>query len=89
MDVIDIGATDIEEPVSININDTPSVNFGSGIELLMNDKNRPGNENVKLDLGDLNDLESELNDLSEGASKAPAPTSNNNSNSIFLFHRFI
>jgi hypothetical protein len=82
MDVIDIGATDIEEPVSININDTPSVNFGSGIELLMNDKNRPGNENVKLDLGDLNDLENELNDLSEGASKAPAPTSNNDSKTL-------
>lgn len=82
MNVIDIGATDIDDPVSINISDSPAVNFGSGIELLMNDKTRQGNDNLKLDLGDLNDLENELNDLSEGASAAPAPTSNGNSKSL-------
>jgi hypothetical protein len=72
MDVIDIGASSLEEPVSININDNPTsspkVSFGSGIELLMNDKNKSSSaDNIKLDLGDLNDLENELNDLSSGA----------------------
>ena len=43
MDIIDIGENDID-PVSIKINDQgntgPSVNFGDGIELLMNDKKK-------------------------------------------------
>lgn len=76
MDVIDIGAADLGEPVSINISDTPKVNFGAGIELLMNDKNKPSNDGGKVDLGDLNDLEQELNDLSETAT---ASASANNS----------
>lgn len=72
MDIIDIGATDINEPVSINISDSaPKVNFGAGIELLMNDKNKSASDNIKVDLGDLNDLEQELNTLSETASSAP------------------
>lgn len=55
----------------------PSVNFGSGIELLMNDKNKkPGgkkSEGTDIDLGDLNDLEAELNCLSQDVISA-APT---------------
>jgi hypothetical protein len=46
----------------------PSVNFGSGIELLMNDKKKSGGkkaEGTDIDLGDLNDLEAELNGLAE------------------------
>jgi hypothetical protein len=40
MEVIDIGL-DTLEPISINISDNkPSVNFGSGIELLMNEKRK-------------------------------------------------
>ena len=57
----------------------PSVNFGGGIELLMNDKRKndssknPSND-VKLD--DLNDLENQLNDLSADIeSKSPKPKS--------------
>jgi hypothetical protein len=51
--------------------DLPSVNFGSGIELLMNDKLKKGSsgDSSKLsdiDLGDLTELEKELNDLSSG-----------------------
>jgi len=46
----------------------PSVNFGSGIELLMNDKRKndgsKSNQSTDIDLGDINDLENELNDLS-------------------------
>ena len=44
----------------INLSDTPTVSFGPGIELLMNDK--PKKETVSVT--DLDKLESELNDLS-------------------------
>ena len=39
--VIDLGA--IDEPIEINLNpvEQKQVNFGDGIELLMNDKNAP------------------------------------------------
>jgi hypothetical protein len=44
MEVIDLGLNDLE-PISIQFNDnepssSSSVNFGSGIELLMNDKKK-------------------------------------------------
>ena len=42
------------------------VNFGPGIELLMNDKKRSSSNNINIDLGDLDKLESDLNDLSSG-----------------------
>jgi hypothetical protein len=62
MEVIDLGLSDLE-PVSLNFNDSkPSVNFGSGIELLMNDKKRASS--INLDLGELDTLESELNEIS-------------------------
>ena len=58
----------------------PSVNFGSGIELLMNDKRTSssskkdgGSGDSDIDLGDLENLENELNGLSD---------SNSNSNNI-------
>ena len=53
----------------------PSVNFGSGVELLMNDRNKkPDGKNTEgtdIDLGDLNDLEAELNGLSQDVTSAP------------------
>jgi hypothetical protein len=71
MESIEIGLNDLE-PVSINLhkNDASSapsskVNFGPGIELLMNGKSRSAaNENITLDLGDLDKLEEEMNELS-------------------------
>ena len=68
MEVIDIGLTDLE-PISFNIEDNfndpkPSVNFGPGIELLMNEKKMSGSANTNVDLGDLDRLENELNELS-------------------------
>jgi len=71
MEEINIGLSDLE-PISLNFNDgpssfgePPSVNFGSGIELLMNDKKRSNSSgNINIDLGDLDKLENELNDLS-------------------------
>ena len=64
-EIIDIGLDNLE-PVSINIGNLshPSVNFGSGIELLMNDKKRSNSNSVAVDLGELDNLEKELNDLS-------------------------
>ena len=39
MEVIDIGPPPFLEPISVEEKSGPSVNFGPGIELLMNDKN--------------------------------------------------
>jgi len=73
MEVIDIGLSDLE-PVSFNLYEpgqsgsssraAPSVNFGPGIELLMNDKQRAASTSTNVDVTDLDDLESELNELS-------------------------
>lgn len=53
---------DIHIPIQSN-----SINFGGGIELLMNDKRRPDkhNDNVDINISDLNALETELNELTE------------------------
>ena len=62
-----------DEPMSAE--PKPSVNFGSGIELLMNDKRKsdPNKKGGDIDIDDLNDLENELNDLSDVISpKAPS-----------------
>ena len=69
MEVIDIGLNDLE-PVNLQFTDSapPSsngVNFGPGIELLMNDKKKSASFSTDVDLGELNRLESELNELSE------------------------
>lgn len=69
-EVIDIGITKIDDNTpSIKINNSPpdtpkSVNFGLGLDMLMNDKKR-SNSATKSDINmdDLNNLESELNDL--------------------------
>jgi hypothetical protein len=78
-DVINI---DLDEIPSIDLNETsssskPSVNFGGGIELLMNDKRKSDGKskfsNDDIGLSDINNLENELNDLvEEPASSAPA-----------------
>lgn len=78
-DVINI---DLDDIPSIDLNETsssskPSVNFGGGIELLMNDKRKSDGKskfsNDDIGLSDINDLENELNDLvEEPASSAPA-----------------
>jgi hypothetical protein len=80
MEVIDIGLDNLE-PISLNFNDdvssTQSVNFGGGIELLMNDKKKSSGNTV-IDLGELDKLENDLNDLSGvssgGASYTTPPT---------------
>jgi hypothetical protein len=61
---------DNSEPLNIDFNDGPvisqqessSSNLGMGFELLMNDKNKPSTSN-DIEIGDLDKLENELNDL--------------------------
>lgn len=69
MEVIEL--SDLE-PVSINLGGASS-NFGSGIELLMNEKNKSSSSSTRIDLGELDKLENELNELSS-ANTAPAPS---------------
>jgi hypothetical protein len=59
MEIIDINLGD-SEPIKMNLNDTSSYDFDSGVELLMNDKKRP---NTPVQLSNIEDLENELNDL--------------------------
>ena len=57
----------LDDITEINIGGKSSSNFGSGIELLMNDKKKSGGSNglsSDIDVNDLSNLEDELNDLS-------------------------
>ena len=78
METIDISLDNLDSFSNGNMA-TPSVNFGSGIELLMNDKKRPASgDNMHFDLGDLDALEQEMNELSgvtSGTSSANQHTS--------------
>ena len=60
-DIIEISELDWNSPAP------KSSNFGSGIELLMNDRAKEGSKKVSSDihLDDLNNLENELNNLTE------------------------
>jgi len=74
-EIIDIGKLNNESVININrsnsnndLSSRPSVNFGGGIELLMNEKKKDSRANspsADIDLGDLNKLENELNDLTD------------------------
>ena len=88
-----------EEIEIISLNDTPvinlnksdrrstsAVNFGGGIELLMNEKRKndgtttpPGD----IDLGDLTELENELNDLSKDIEQEPRNLRMNSKSDLF------
>lgn len=73
MEVVDIDLDNIPfsqdfHSIGKPTTEKPSVSFGGGIELLMNDKKRSSSMNTKIDLEDLNNLESELNDLSKTTS---------------------
>ena len=64
-DTIDISLGAIDESIG-----TPksSSNFGGGIELLMNEKVKESSSSPKgdnIDIGDLNDLEADLNNLAD------------------------
>lgn len=65
METIDLGITTLEEPMQINLNDMNSTGDANipGIELLMNDSVKKSGGS-KIDVGDLDNLEDELNNLS-------------------------
>ena len=68
LDLIDVPTINLNGSSTNSVSSgRPSVNFGGGIELLMNDKRlndgKGKKENIDIGLGDLNDLENELNDL--------------------------
>ena len=61
-----------------------SVNFGSGIELLMNDKKASSSNAVSdIDIDDLNNLENELNDLATSGSGSGSGSSSSRPNVHF------
>ena len=72
-EVIELNVNEPSETIKIDNSSIPkkSVNFGPGIELLMNDKpKKSGEPDTDIQLGDLNNLEQELNDLADdGATK--------------------
>ncbi len=90
-EVIDIGKPDDGPVITLNKsvdsrvgpsapavqeNEPRSMNFGGGMELLMNDKLTKGGDSTKnsdpdIDIGDLTELENELNNLTEDISKGP------------------
>ena len=84
-EVIDLGDLDNIPTFTLGGGSSKSVsNFGGGIELLMNDKFKGGDSGRKngggggnsgdIDLGELADLENELNDLSNRRSSSSAST---------------
>jgi hypothetical protein len=62
METIVLNDTDIHIPIQSN-----PINFGGGVELLMNEKRRPDKhtEIMDINISDLNALETELNELTE------------------------
>jgi hypothetical protein len=80
--VIDINPNESSSVVNLNSSDSggdfnkPSVNFGGGIELLMNEKKK--GTSAEIGLGELSDLENELNDLSSDVSKKTLENSRSN-----------
>ena len=70
-EIIDLKAIDDNQVINLNkeeLRSKPSVNFGGGIELLMNDKLKSDGGNKDsgdIDLGDITELENELNDLTD------------------------
>jgi hypothetical protein len=75
MDSAEIINLDNLELPEESVSNKPSVNFGGGIELLMNDKVKSGSGNKEEDIGldDLNNLENELNNLTDNVSSIPTP----------------
>ena len=83
MEVIDLNSLD---PITMHIGEsnTKTTNFGSGIELLMNDKMKSSSSSTKIDLGELDNLENELNELSS-MNMPSAPTENKSISGFFGF----
>lgn len=72
MEVIDLNLNNLD-PISMSVGETKTMNFGSGIELLMNDKLKSSSASTNIDLGELDRLENELNELSSMNMPAAPP----------------
>ena len=85
MEVIDLGLSDLDS-ISINLDDSApsSGSMGPGIELLMNDKKKAPSGSMSVDLGELDKLENELNNLSASASDSKTVGGLGNSFSNFF-----
>jgi len=70
MEVVDIDLGSLE-PIQMNLNSTPSYDFDNGLELLMNDS-KMNSKSVKMT--NLDELENELNDLSNSSQQASSST---------------
>jgi hypothetical protein len=86
METLDLKLDDLD-PINIDFGEpksnSKSMNFGSGIELLMNDKVKSSTSSTVIDMNDLDDLETELNDLSSGLNGgAPAPARHGDSKTV-------
>ena len=66
-DIIELSSLDFNDDFKNNSSSSlKSTNFGGGIELLMNDKIKEGTKiSSDIDIEDLNNLENELNNLSD------------------------
>jgi len=71
MEVIDIDLNNISS-ASVPSSRDNAVNFGGGLEFLMNDKKKSSSS--KVDLGELDNLEAELNNLSSEQSSSSSET---------------
>jgi hypothetical protein len=60
------------EPISFDL-DNGSKNFGTGVELLMNNSKKSSPQSSNINLGDLDSLETELNSYSNSSSSSSAP----------------
>ena len=67
LEIDNIGSSNFKIDDDYTINNKPSINFGSGLELLMNDKKtqRSNGAASNIDIEDITKLEDELNELSE------------------------
>ena len=69
MESFDINLDNLE-PINLKIDDydssnsNKSVNFGGGLEFLMNNSKRSAGNATNINLGDINNMENELNQLS-------------------------
>ena len=84
MEVIDLGLDNLET-ISINLDDVvpdkkSSSSFGPGIELLMNDKKKSSSSSMNIDLGQLDNLEKELNELSGTTPVSSSSSSSSSTN---------
>ena len=87
IETINIGELDASISLETPSNYQPSVNFGTGVELLMNDKKKKGSgantPTSDINLGDLQDLEHELNELTDNQPENKQPSMRDARSSLF------